>query len=112
MISEQKKESIITEYLTSEISFRELGKKHAIDFRMIHKWVQRYKGKMKSKPDKPKKIKLPLDTSELPTDVKTLQTELRKARLLNEVLTEVINIAEEELGRPILKKSGTKQSRK
>jgi hypothetical protein len=44
----------------------------------------------------------------LPTDVKQLQSELRKARLLNEVLTEVINIAEEELGLPIRKKSGTK----
>ena len=38
-----------------------------------------------------------------------IEAELRKARLLNEVLTEVINITEEELGRPIRKKSGTKR---
>ena len=44
------------------------------------------------------------------TDVKLLQAELRKARLYNEVLQEVIKIAEEELGLPIRKKSGTKQS--
>ena len=31
------------------------------------------------------------------------KSELRKAKLLNEVLTEVINITEEELGRPIRK---------
>ena len=110
MISEQKKESIITEYLTTEISFRALGQKHGIDFRMIHQWVQRYKGIMKSKPNKPLKVKPTNSTDDLPTDVKQLQAELRKARLLNEVLTEVINITEEELGRPIRKKSGTKQS--
>ncbi|MBX7204249.1 MAG: transposase [Bacteroidia bacterium] len=110
MISEQKKESIITEYLTSEISFRGLGQKHDLDFRTIHQWVQRYKGKMKSKPNKPKKVKPAINSEELPTDIKQLQAELRKARLLNEVLTEVINITEEELGRPIRKKSGTKRS--
>ena len=110
MISEQKKESIITEYLTTEISFRALGQKHGIDFRMVHEWVQRYKGKMKNKPDKPKKVKPTSNPDELPSDVKLLQAELRKARLLNEVLTEVINITEEELGRPLRKKYGTKQS--
>jgi transposase-like protein len=110
MISEQQKESIITEYLTSEISFRALGQKHGIDFRMIHQWVQRYKGKMKNKPDKPKKNVISSSSDELSTDVKQLQAELRKARLLNEVLTEVINITEAELGRPLRKKSGTKRS--
>ncbi|MCZ8319363.1 MAG: transposase [Flavobacterium sp.] len=110
MISEQKKESIITEYLTTEISFRALGQKHGIDFRMIHEWVQRYKGKMRSKPDKPKRVKPIKNPDELPSDVKLLQAELRKARLLNEVLTEVINITEVELGRSIRKKSGTKRS--
>ena len=110
MISEQQKESIITEYLTSEVSFRALGQKHGIDFRMIHQWVQRFKGIMKNKPDKPKKVRIALNSDELPTDVKQLQDELRKARLMNEVLTEVINITEQELGRPIRKKSGTKRS--
>lgn len=110
MISEQQKESIITEYLTTEISFRSLGQKHGIDFRMIHQWVQRYKGKMKTKPDKPKKIIIPSHPDDLPADVKQLQSELRKARLLNEILTEVINITEEELGRPLRKKPGTKRS--
>lgn len=65
------------------------------------------------KPPKVKSVKLSLDLQRdepLPTDVKTLQAELRKARLQNEVLLEVIRIAEEELGLPIRKKAGTKQS--
>lgn len=51
-----------------------------------------------------------LPTDKLPTNVETLQSELRKARLYNQALQEAIHIAEEELGTPILKKSGTKQS--
>lgn len=110
MISEHEKGIIITEYLTTGISFRALGKKYGIDFRTIHKLVQRYKVRMKTKPEKPTKAEASSDLEELPTDVKQLQAELRKARLLNEVLSEVIKITEEELGRPIRKKSGTKQS--
>ena len=103
------KESIIAEYLSTGLSFRKLGMKHGVNFRNIHRWVLQYQGRMKkratsncvkSKPD--------LAEQDLPTNVKQLQAELRKARLLNEVLTEVINIAEEELGLPIRKKSGTK----
>jgi transposase-like protein len=103
------KESIIAEYLSTGLSFRKLGMKHGVNFRNIHRWVLQYQGRMKkrstcncvkSKPD--------LAEQTLPTDVKQLQEELRKARLLNEVLTEVINIAEEELGLPIRKKSGTR----
>jgi transposase-like protein len=103
------KESIIAEYLSTGLSFRKLGMKHGVNFRNIHRWVLQYQGRMKkrstcscvkSKPDLAEQV--------LPTDVKQLQAELRKARLLNEVLTEVINIAEEELGLPIRKKSGTR----
>jgi hypothetical protein len=87
-----------------------LGQKHGIYFRMAHQWVQRYKGKMKIKSNKPPKAKPVNNPYDLPTDVKQLQAELRKARLINEVLTEVINFTEAELGRPIRKKSGTKRS--
>jgi transposase-like protein len=103
------KESIIAEYLSTDLSFRKLGVKHGINFRVIHRWVMQYQGRMK-KPTTQKRsqTKLDLTQEDLPTDVKELQAELRKARLLNEVLTETIKIAEEELGLPIRKKSGTK----
>lgn len=54
------------------------------------------------------KLKPFVPGNQLPTDVKQLQEELRKALLLNEILTEVINVAEEELKIPIRKKFGTK----
>ena len=106
------KESIIAEYLSTSISYRELGVKYGMNFRNLHRWVMQYQGRMKRPTTR--KIVMPAESlggqEPLPTDVKQLQAELRKARLLNEVLTEVINIAEEELGLPIRKKSGTKQS--
>lgn len=105
----QLKESIIAEYLSTGLSFRKLGSKYGVNFRNIHRWVMQYQGRMK-KPAINKRTKSIADLAQeaLPTDVKQLQSELRKAQLLNEVLTEVINIAEEELGLPIRKKPGTK----
>ena len=103
------KESIIAEYLSTGLSFRKLGAKHGMNFRNIHRWVMQYQGLMK-KPttQKSSQSKAGLSKEGLPTDVKELQEELRKAQLLNEVLTETIKIAEEELGLAIRKKSGTK----
>src|ERR1035437_2837838 len=110
MITQNEKEGIITEYLTSEISYRDLGEKHGVDFRTLHQWVQNYQGKMRNRKNDTKAKSLPESQEQLPTDIKKLQEDLRKARLLNEVLTEVINIAEEELNLPIRKKYGTRQS--
>lgn len=104
------RERIIAEYLTGKYSLRALGIKYGFSFKSIHNWVLRYQGRMK-KPPRKEVIKPGKDLAEqnpLPTDVKELQAELRKARLLNQALTEVINIAEEELGLPIRKKFGTK----
>lgn len=109
MITQTQKEGIITEYLTTEISYRELGIKYGIDFRTIHQWVQRFQGKMRNRKPNLKPTKNSTGVT-LPVDVKKLQRELRKAQLLNELLTEVIHIAEEDLKVPIRKKYGTRQS--
>jgi transposase-like protein len=109
MISESLKESIIAEKLTTKISYRALGSKYNLKFQTLHQWVQDYQGKVRNRKSE-KKIKPAVDKSaeQLPTDIKKLQEELRKARLLNEILNEVINVAEEELKIPIRKKFGAK----
>jgi transposase-like protein len=109
MITERLKETIIVEKLTTEISYRALASKYNLNFRTIYDWVQHYQGKMR-KPKSIRKKNLATVTVEdpLPTDVKKLQEELRKAKLMVELLNEVINVAEEELKIPIRKKSGTK----
>ena len=40
-----EKEAIIAEYLTGNSSYRKIGIKHGIDFRLIHSWVMKYQGK-------------------------------------------------------------------
>ena len=102
-----EKEAIIAEYLTGELSFRELGKKYGTNFRNIHRWVMAYQGKKnKSKTNLKKEEAI---DSALPQDVEQLQAELRKAQLQNKLLNAMIDIAEEQLKIDIRKKSGTKQ---
>jgi transposase-like protein len=103
------REAIIAEYLIGDTTYRKLGAKYGIDFRRVHSWVMKYQGKPVRK-DKPKiKREDTLPKEELPTDVKQLQKELRKAKLHNQLLNAIIDIAEEQLKIDIRKKSGTKQ---
>lgn len=107
------KEQIISEYLTGTVSLRKLAAKYGLKHQTMHKWILQYQGRMKKLPSKQAVVNPSTNSTEpesLPTDVRQLQAELRKAKLLNEVLTEVIKIAEEELGLPIRKKFGTKRS--
>ena len=105
------RERMVARYLTSGKSYREVADESGVDYRSLHRWVKEYQGRMR-KPLKYRRARLlrELPTDRLPTDVETLQSELRKARLHNQALQEAIHIAEEELGIPILKKSGPKQS--
>ncbi len=75
-----EKEAIVSEYLTSSTSYRKLGARYGIDFRMIHSWVMEYGNnqtpKRTSSPEK-------MDEAPLPTDVNQLQKELRRLQLHN-----------------------------
>lgn len=109
--SDLEKEAIVSEYLLGGGSFRFLGKKYGIDFRSLHSWVMKYKGNKKAKLKKGPSSECLLSPASptLPTDVKQLQEELRKARLHNELLNAIIDIAEKDLKIDIRKKSGTKR---
>jgi transposase-like protein len=107
--SDHEKEAIVAEYLMGGGSFRFLGQKHNVDFRSLHSWVMKFKGKKKARM-KPTAVKpIVPDLPPLSTDVKKLQEDLRKARLHNELLNAIIDIAEKELKIDIRKKSGTKR---
>lgn len=106
--TEQEKEAIIAEYLLGEKSYRQLGAEYNIDFRLIHSWVRKFQGKPVRK-SKPKTEIKPISSEPLPTDVKALQEELRKAKLYNELLNAIIDIAEDQLKIDIRKKPGTKR---
>jgi transposase-like protein len=105
----QEQEAIVAEYLMGDSTYRELGIKHGVDFRRIHSWVTRFQGKPVRRIKPKNKPEADLPKEELPTDVKQLQEELRKAKLHNKLLNAIIDIAEEQLKIDIRKKSGTKQ---
>jgi len=105
----QEQEAIIAEYLLGDTTYRKLGAKYGVDFRAIHHWVTRFQGKPVKKAKPKIKSTDDLPQKELPTDVKQLQEELRKAKLHNKLLNAIIDIAEEQLKIDIRKKSGTKQ---
>jgi transposase-like protein len=101
------KEAIIAEYLTGNSSYRKLGMKYGIDFRLVHSWVMKYQGKSTKHTPKLKEQKL--EEPALSNEVKQLQQELRKAQLHNKLLNAMIDIAEDQLKIDIRKKSGTKR---
>jgi len=45
-----RKEAIIAEYLLVEKSYRQLGLKQGLDFRLLDWWVLKFKGKPMSQP--------------------------------------------------------------
>jgi len=105
------KESIIVEYLAGKTSYRKLGARYGYPFRTIQRWVVKYR-KMQKQSEKIVKQAAEAacnESSEI-TDVKELQEELRKARMLNKVLNEMIDIAEQDLKVSIRKKPGIKRS--
>jgi transposase len=106
------KESIIAEYLAGGTTYRRLSARYGFGFKTIQTWVMRYQGRMKKSPVKIITEKAGEVNSQpaLLTDVKQLQAELRKAQILNKVLNEMIDIAEQDLKVSIRKKSGTKRS--
>ncbi|HTO15215.1 MAG TPA: hypothetical protein VLZ83_05575 [Edaphocola sp.] len=54
------------EYLLGNISYRQLGLKHGVDFRVVHSWVKRFKSIEMKKPKKISTIDLSDLQSQLP----------------------------------------------
>jgi transposase-like protein len=115
------KSTIVSEYLRGGKSYRELHAKYGYGLGTLHRWVDEYmQGKDYKATEKEaivfKQIRDVLSKEEtkmdaaMPSDIKALQAELRKSRLHNKLLNEMLNIAEEELNVPIRKKPGARQS--
>lgn len=106
----ENQEAIVAEYLSGDVTFRQLGLKHGIDFRKIHYWISCYKGKIKPKAKVSKKeLKAKVEALSLPIEVTQLQAELLKAKLHSEVLEEMLKLSEHLTGIELRKKFGTRQ---
>jgi len=107
---ERDKAAIVAAYLTGQYSYRSLSVKFGYSVGVIHKWVGQQVSKMSKPKQSKKKLSVELPPSEpMPSDIKTLQEELRKARLHSQVLSAMIDITEEDLGITIRKKYGAGQ---
>ena len=109
----KSKDEIVAEYLTGNVTYRELGLKYNIPFRSICDWVLEYQGRKPSWREKMKRQRekqTGQPDPELPKELKLLQKELRKQQLHNKLLEEVIRIGGMQTGIDWKKKFGTKQS--
>lgn len=101
--SPQEQEAIVADYLLGTATYRQLGEKYNVDFRIIHSWVMKFQGKdTKHKKPSPTPVENKVETSS--PEVVALQEELR-----TELLNAIIDIAEKDLKVSIRKKFGTKQ---
>ena len=106
------KEEIVAEYLTGNISYRALGKKHGVPSRSICDWVMKYQGRLPSWEEKEKRRKEKASgkkEQKLSNDVKILQQALRKSELKSALLEEMLRLSEEHTGIDLRKKFGTRQ---
>src|ERR1700733_3797251 len=98
-MNKRKALRIVQEREVSGTSFRTLAKKYGISHSRIYRMVKKEETRG-----------LPKGKEELPDDVKQLKELLRKERLKTELLNNIIDIADKELGTNIRKKSGTRRS--
>jgi len=99
-MNKSKEEKIIHDQLTNGVSFRSLALKYGVSYSRAYRIVKSHRSTYKEKPVQ----------QELPDDVAMLKALLRKERLKNELLNNIIDIADKELGANIRKKSGTRRS--
>jgi transposase-like protein len=106
--SPQEQEAIVADYLLGTATYRQLGMKYDVDYRIIHSWVMKFQGKEKKK-EKPSAKSVVNKVESISPEVVALREELRVEKLRTELLNAIIDIAEKDLNVSIRKKFGTKQ---
>lgn len=97
------KSVVVAEYLKGGISLRKLARKYGVNHRQIHRWVKEMgEGGVPAAKDA-------RYTGEQVAEIKRLRRELEDAKLKNELLVAMIDIAEEQMGIDIRKKRGAKR---
>lgn len=99
-MNKSKEEKIIHDHLTLGLPFRSLALKYGLSYGRTYRIVKSHKSNYKGQPLQ----------EDLPDDIAILKALLRKERLKNELLNNIIDIADKELGANIRKKSGTRRS--
>lgn len=114
MRRESKKREVVEEYLRGGYTLRELEARWGVPRQTIHRWVK--SAQEWGDAEQLEKLEARSEFAvrqggELPAEVRRLKKELEEARLYNELLNTMIDIAEDQLGIDIRKKRGAKRSR-
>ncbi len=112
MGQKQKRKEVVGEYLKGGVSLREMEAKWGVPRQTIHRWVRQVQewGDAGEVERLEGRAELTLKQStKVSDDVRRLQKELEEARLYNELLNTMIDIAEDRLGIDIRKKRGAKR---
>jgi len=105
MAQENKlKQTIIAEYLAGDTSYRKLGKKYNLSHALIHKWMSQLDKNLSAKHDKG------LSGGESSAEVRLLRKELKKQKLHNALLEEILCQVNKRTGKDWKKKFGAKRS--
>src|SRR5512134_2424231 len=112
MGQEKKRGEVVREYVRGGVTLGELSRRYGVGRTTIHRWVR--EAEAAGGIDELERQELTGELTvkqkrELPADVKRLQKELEEARLYNELLNAMIDIAEEQMGIDIRKKPGAKR---
>jgi len=101
---EKVREEAVEEYLRGGVTLREVGAKYGMSKTTLYRSVkERESGEIESRAERREAIK------GMPASVRELQRELYEARLKAKLFETMIDIAEDEMGIVIRKKSGAKQ---
>ena len=108
------REELVAEYLAGGVSYREMEARYGVASSTLQRWVHgvqkagvvRGEGSGSEERRGEAVSGSEAGKEDLGAEVKRLREELRKARLHNELLNAMIDIAEEQLEVPIRKKPG------
>ena len=108
-----KRDEVLQELLTSNLTYRELAEKHQVKYSTIKQWVYLYLHKKKVvslRPDSKSHADMSQKTkgAEESSEIKALKARIRELELQNLALNTLIDVAERN-GIEIRKKSGAKQ---
>ena len=103
---------VVRKYKTGSFTLRELESEYGVSSSTVHRWVKQAEAVGGIEELERLEVRGELTArqrSSLPADVRELQKELMEARLYNELLNAMIDIAEDQMGVDIRKKRGAKR---
>ena len=97
----ENRQQIISEYLSGDLTFEQLGQKYGVPARTIQSWVRSYRKRTGE---------VSAGASQNKADIALLKKQLEDAQLKNELLEEMLRLAGQQTGIDFRKKYGTRQS--